>query len=88
MNSRKSGHLLPFTLISVQLIKSRGASFLVDQVSTITSFQQIYESLNKTIAASCVMELAERFSLEEVENRPLFELTVETLRRIARMEDF
>ena len=32
-------------------------------------------------------ELAERFSLDDVENVPLFQLTLDTLRRIAVLED-
>lgn len=87
MNSRKAGHLQPFTYVDVQLSKGRGASWLVTQVSTIEAYPEILASLDKTVRTSCVLELADRFSLEEVENVRLFQLTLDTLRRIAVFED-
>lgn len=88
LNSRKAGHLQPFTYVTIQLSKGRGASWLVDQVSTIEAFPQIIDSLEKTVRASCITELADRFSLEDVENSALFQLTLETIRRIAAADDF
>ena len=87
MNSRKAGHLQPFTYVSVQLSKGRGASWLVAQVSTIEAYPDILASLEKTVRTSWVLELAERFSLENMENVPLFQLTLDTLRRIAVFPD-
>ena len=87
MNSRKAGHLQPFTYVDVQLSKGRGAAWLVTQVSTIEAYPEILASLEKTVRTSCVLELADRFSLEEVENVQLFQLTLDTLRRIAVFED-
>ncbi len=87
MSSRKAGHLQPFTYVDVQLSKGRGASWLVTQVSTIEAYPDILASLDKTVRTSCVLELAERFSLDDVENVPLFQLTLDTLRRIAILED-
>lgn len=87
LNSRKAGHLQPFTYVDVQLSKGRGASWLVTQVSTIEAYPDILASLDKTVRTSCVLELADRFSLEGVENVQLFQLTLDTLRRIAVFED-
>lgn len=87
MNSRKAGHLQPFTYVDVQMSKGRGASWLVTQVSTIEAFPAIWGDLNKTVRTSCVLELAERFSLEDAANVPLFQLTLNTIRRIALLED-
>ena len=87
MNSRKAGHLQPFTYADVQLSKGRGASWLVTQVSTIEAFPAIWEDLNKTVRTSCILELAERFSMEEMANVPLFQLTLNTIRRIALLDD-
>ena len=67
--------------------KGRGASWLVTQVSTIEAYPDILASLDKTVRTSCVLELADRFSLEGVENVQLFQLTLDTLRRIAVFED-
>ena len=87
LNSRKAGHLQPFTYVDVQLSKGRGASWLVTQVSTIEAYPDILASLDKTVRTSCVLDLADRFSLEGVENVQLFQLTLDTLRRIAVFED-
>ena len=88
LSSRKAGHLQPFTYVDVQLSKGRGAAWLVSQVSTIEAYPEILSSLEKTVRTSCILELAERFSLEDVENVPLFQLTLDTLRRMAVFEDF
>ena len=87
INSRKAGHLQPFTYVDVQLSKGSGSSWLVTQVSTIEAYPEIMASLDKTVRTSCVLELADRFSLEGVENVQLFQLTLDTLRRIAVFED-
>lgn len=87
MNSRKAGHLQPFTYVDVQLNKGSGASWLVTQVSTIEAYPSILASLDKTVRTSCVLELADRFSLEGVENVQLFQLTLDTLRRISVFTD-
>ncbi len=87
MNSRKAGHLEPFTLAAMQLTKGHGSVWTVDQVSTIESFPNILNTLERTTQASYVTELADRFAVEEVENRSLFFMTVETIRRIAKMDD-
>ncbi len=87
LTSRKAGHLQPFTYVDVQLSKGKGASWLVTQVSTIEAYPEITASLDKTVRTSCILELAERFSLENVENVPLFQLTLDTLRRFAVFSD-
>jgi DNA repair protein RecO (recombination protein O) len=87
MNSRKAGHLEPFTLISAQLSKGHGTEWIVDQVSTLEAFPSMTEVLDRTIQGSYVTELADRFTVEEIENRQLFRLTLETIRRIASMDD-
>ena len=87
LNSRKAGHLQPFTYVDVQLSKGRGAAWLISQVSTIEAYPEILASLDKTVRTSCVLELADRFSLEDVENVQLFQLTLDTLRRIAVLDD-
>ena len=87
LTSRKAGHLQPFTYVDVQLSKGKGASWLVTQVATIEAYPEITASLDKTVRTSCILELAERFSLENVENVQLFQLTLDTLRRFAVFED-
>ena len=87
LNSRKAGHLQPFTYVDVQLSKGTGAAWLITQAATIEAYPEITESFDKTVRASCILELAERFSLENVENFQLFQLTLDTLRRFAVFRD-
>ena len=88
LTSRKAGHLQPFTYVDVQLSKGKGASWLVTQVATIEAYPEITASLDKTVRTSCILELAERFSLENVENVQLFQLTLDTLRRLRFLKTF
>lgn len=87
MNSRKSGHLEPFTLISAQLVQGRSDVWIVSQVATIETFAHLSESLERTVLASYAAELADRFSDEETETRDLFNLTVHTMRRLNSSAD-
>ena len=87
LNSKKAGHLQSFNFVDVQIGKGRGSSWLVTQVTTLESYTNITMSLEKTARAACVLELADKFSLEEVENPDLFQLTLDTMRRMNYFED-
>lgn len=87
MHSRKSGHLEPFTLVSAQLFQGRSAGWNVSQVTTEETFARLSESLERTVLASYVAELADRFSDEETESRELFNLTVRTIRQLNSSAD-
>lgn len=87
MSSHKAGHLQPTTYVDVQLNRSKGETWLVGQVTTTEAFPSILGSLEKAVRASCVLELAERFSLDDFENPQLFFLTLETLRRMDHLSD-
>lgn len=86
-NSKKAGHLQSFNYVDVQLSKGRGSSLIVTQVTTIETFPGIMGSLEKMARASCVLELAEKFSPENAENREIFQLTLDTIRRINFFDD-
>lgn len=87
MNSRKSGHLEPFTLVSAQLVQGRSDAWIVSQVTTEETFPRLSESLERTVLASYAAELADRFSDEETESRDLFNLTLQTIRRLNSSAD-
>ena len=38
MNSRKAGHIEPFTVISAQLVQGRGSAWTISQVTTLEAF--------------------------------------------------
>jgi DNA repair protein RecO (recombination protein O) len=84
--SRKAGHLEPFTRSALQL--ARGSDlWIVTQAETVESYPPIREDLVRTGSAAYVIELLDRFTYEEGENRPLYQLLVETLQRVSNEPD-
>jgi DNA repair protein RecO (recombination protein O) len=81
MKSRKAGHLEPFTQVTLQLAKGRNLE-VVTQVETMRNFSNIRENLKLTALSAYVVELLDRFTYEEGENRSLYNLVVETLARL------
>lgn len=86
IKSRKSGHLEPFTLSTIQLARGHDAP-IITQAETILSFQEIHTDLDLLAQSSVVIELLDRFTFEEEENRELFVLLVDTLKRLCARED-
>lgn len=86
LRSRKAGHLEPFTY--VKLLLARGRDFwIVTQAETVESFLPIREDLVRTAYAAYVIELLDRFTYEEGQNRALFQLLVDTLKRVSILPD-
>ena len=90
LRSRKAGHLEPFT--RVQLLFARGRDLpLITQADTLDAYLPLREGLVGVTYASYVVELLDRFTAEfvpseEGENRSLYRLLVDTLRRISQGE--
>jgi DNA repair protein RecO (recombination protein O) len=81
LTSRKAGHLELFT--HSQLLLARGRSLdIVTQAETISSFPKLRTDLSKTSHVYYIGELLDRFTGEEVDNYPLFELLLQTLGRL------
>jgi DNA repair protein RecO (recombination protein O) len=86
LNSRKAGHLEPFTLVN--LMQARGRDFwIVTQAEMVESFSHLREDLRLTGAASYLIELIDRFTYEEQENHPLYQILVESLKRLDGGDD-
>jgi DNA repair protein RecO (recombination protein O) len=86
LRSRKAGHLEPIT--HVKLLLAAGRDFwIVTQAETVDAYLPIREDLVRTAYAAYAIELIDRFTYEEGENRPLFQLLVETLGRISTSPD-
>ena len=86
LRSRKAGHLEPFT--HVKLMMARGRDFwIVTQAETIDAYMPIRDDLVRTAYAAYVIELLDRFTYEEGENRALFQLLVDTLGRVSELPD-
>ena len=76
--SRKAGHLE--ILSHSKLLLARGRSLdIVTQAETISAFPNLRADLTKTSRAYYVVELIDRFTVEGIENYPLFELLLQVL---------
>jgi len=84
--SRKAGHLEPFT--RVNLLLARGHEIpIITQAETVEAYLPLREDLVRTTYAAYVVELVDRFSLEEGENRALYRLLTDTLARLCQPND-
>jgi DNA repair protein RecO (recombination protein O) len=86
LRSRKAGHLEPFT--RVRLLLARGRDFwIVTQAETVDAYLPLREDLLRTAYGAYVLELLDRFSYDEGENRSLYNQSVEALARVSTLED-
>jgi DNA repair protein RecO (recombination protein O) len=83
--SRKAGHLEPFTRVSLQLARGRNL-MIITQAVTVEAYQPLREDLLLTTYASYVVELLDRFTYEEGENRATYRLLANTLERLCTDE--
>lgn len=86
MQSRKAGHLEPFTQVTLLLAQGHDL-WIVTQAEATELFQPLRESLPLIGYAGYVVELLDRFTYEEGQNWQLFQLLVETLKRLASEPD-
>lgn len=84
--SRKAGHLEPFTRTSVQLAAGRDL-FIVSQAEAIDSYMKLREELALVGYASYCMEMLDKFTYEDEENRAVYRLTKDTLMRLNRGDE-
>lgn len=86
IRSRKAGHLEPFT--RVNLLLARGRDFwIVTQAETIDAYLKLRENLVIVGYAAYVVELIERFTMDDDENQNLYRLLIETLARLNQEAD-
>jgi DNA repair protein RecO (recombination protein O) len=84
--SRKAGHLEPFTY--VELLVARGKSLdLVTQAETLEAHRHLREDLWRSSWAYYIAELADSFIQDEDPHDLLFDLVLETFRRLDRGEE-
>jgi DNA repair protein RecO (recombination protein O) len=86
MQSRKAGHLEPFTQVTLLLAQGHDL-WIVTQAEATELFQPLRESLPLIGYAGYVVELLDRFTYEEGQNWQLFQLLIETLKRLASEPD-
>src|SRR5512147_1750518 len=86
IRSRKAGHLEPFT--RVKLLLAHGRDFwIVTQAETVEAYLPLREDLLRTAYGSYVLELLDRFTFDEGENRSLYQLLIDTLDRVTTLPD-
>lgn len=79
--SRKAGHLEPFTRVKLQLARGRDL-FIITQAETIDAYLNLREDLTRLGNAAYIIELLDRFTYDEDENRGLYQLLSDTLSRL------
>jgi DNA repair protein RecO (recombination protein O) len=86
MRSRKAGHLEPFTRVNLLLARGRDL-LIVTQADTISAYLPLREDLVRIGYAAYVVELLDRFTYDEGENRALYRLLTDTLSRLEKESD-
>jgi DNA repair protein RecO (recombination protein O) len=81
--SRKAGHLEPFTRVNLLIARGRDL-LIITQAETVDAYLPLREGLVGVTYASYVVELLDRFTYEEGENRTLYRLLVDTLTRLSQ----
>ena len=81
LTSRIGGHLTPLTRVDLALYKSRDMD-IIKQAQNLESFSELKNDLSLMTKAIFIMELIEGFSNTGVGNRPLFDLSIISLRRL------
>ena len=79
--SRKAGHIEPFSQVKLQLAKGRNFH-IVSQAEAVSNHSALSEDLVRLGYASYVVELLDKFSVDEDENRTLYRLLRDTLKRL------
>jgi DNA repair protein RecO (recombination protein O) len=80
--SRKAGHIEPLMRSQLQLARGRDL-FIVTQAENIEAYDQLRTDLTLLGYAAYCIELLDRFTYEEGENRPLYDLIITTLLRLS-----
>jgi DNA repair protein RecO (recombination protein O) len=81
--SRKAGHVEPLTRTNLQLARGRDL-FILTQAETLDGYVNLREDLILLGYASYVIELIDRSTSDDEENRPLYNLMTNTLTRLNR----
>ncbi|MFQ5943056.1 MAG: DNA repair protein RecO [Anaerolineales bacterium] len=80
-SSRKAGHVEPFTRSNLLVAKGRELD-IITQAETIDAYPALRQNLDRLGQAAYVVELVDRFGVEESESQALYQLTTSTLERL------
>ena len=84
--SKLAGHLELLTYSLVSLARGRNLDTIIGSQTT-NSFLRLKSDLELASYALYVTELIDKFTADEVENYPLFQLLLETLERLCEADD-
>jgi len=87
IQSRKAGHLEPFTRVNLFLAKGRNLD-IITQAETVEPYMGLRNDLQRIGQASYVVEVLDRFTYEEGPNVGIFRLLTDTLDRLANQSNF
>ncbi len=80
--SRLAGNLEPLTHVAVLVAHGQSLD-IISQAQTLESFRPLREDLWRLSCGLYLAELVERFTVEGAEGRPVYQLLLETLTRLA-----
>jgi DNA repair protein RecO (recombination protein O) len=84
--SRKAGHVEPFTRNNLLVAKGRDLD-IITQAETIDAYPELRQNLDRLGQAAYVIELVDRFGVEQTESQALYHLTTSTLERLDSESD-
>ncbi|WP_448523160.1 DNA repair protein RecO [Pseudothermotoga sp.] len=84
--SRKAGHLEPFNRVSLLVAQGRELP-IITQAETLTAYLSFQEDLVRLGYGATLVELVDRFTVEEEANPALYSLLTESLERLVQSED-
>ncbi|MCX8062473.1 MAG: DNA repair protein RecO [Anaerolineales bacterium] len=86
LQSRKAGHLEPFNRVSLLLAQGRDLP-LITQAETLVSYPAFQEDLFLIGYGAYLLELIDRFTVEEEANPALYQQLIETLERLGQSQE-
>jgi len=84
--SRKAGHLELYTRSNLLLAKGRDMD-IITQAATVEAYRPMREDLLRSTYGSYCIELLDRFTPDEAENKPLYDLLAEALGWLSQTND-
>jgi DNA repair protein RecO len=84
--SKLGGNVVPLTHSLMMLARGRNLD-IVTQSQTIDGFLDLKNDLWRTSCGLYILELSDSFTVENNENRPLFDLLLDTLHRLCQTDN-
>ena len=82
-NSKLSGHLEPLTHVHISIARGQNLD-MVNQAETLHGYSLLREDLDRLSQALYIVELIDQFVADEVSNYPLYNLLLNTLKRLEK----